>query len=140
MEQERRIALMKTKNTESESRLGKTAYRPIWGLWLSIGIRAIHQVGAAMVLAAIFLVDGSHVPSLYLYLAGGSGIALCIAEGARHRQMHRELSGMITVIKCVLLGLALHGFVTPVIGIPVAFLVASVGAHAPRHVRHRLLY
>ncbi|WP_163338838.1 hypothetical protein [Desulfopila sp. IMCC35008] len=125
---------------ECENRLGRTANRPIWGLWFSIGIRAIHQVGAAMVLAAIFLIDGSQVPSLYLYLAGGSGVVLCIAEGARHRQMHREFSGMITVLKCVLLGFAFHGFVNPAFGVTCAFLIASVGAHAPRHVRHRLLY
>lgn len=131
---------MGKKLKERDSRLGRTANRPIWGLWLSIGVRAIHQVGAAMVLAAIFLVDGSHVQPLYLYLAGGSGVVLCIAEGVRHRQMHRELSGMITVLKCLLLGLAFHGFVEPAIGVTCAFLIASVGAHAPRHVRHRLLY
>jgi hypothetical protein len=140
MEQDKRIARMGKKNSKSDNRLGCTAYRPIWGLWLSIGIRAIHQAGAAMVLAAVFLLDGFSVPSLYLYLAGGSGVALYIAESARHRQMHREMSGVLTVMKCVLLGLAFHGFVNPVIGVPVAFLIASVGAHSPRHVRHRLLF
>ena len=83
---------------KGSAELGRTEDRPIWGLWFSIIIRAVHQVGAALVLAAGCLVEG--IPRFSLWLAVISGFVLLLAEAARHRQIHREGSCAVTVVKC----------------------------------------
>ncbi len=47
---------------------------------------------------------------------------------------------MITLVKILLLGAAWHGFLPLQGTVLLAFLVASIGAHAPKKVRHRLLF
>ncbi|MCK5516440.1 MAG: hypothetical protein KAI39_06160, partial [Desulfobulbaceae bacterium] len=79
-------------------------------------------------------------PPLYLLLAILSGIALLIVEGMRHRQMFRELSGLSTFIKLILLGAAYHGFLPVTPTILAAFILASISSHAPKLFRHRLLF
>lgn len=120
--------------------LGRTGYRPFWVLKLSICIRAVHQIGAAVFLASFLLDEISSPPPFYLLLAIGSGIALVLVEGMRHRQMHRELSGLSTFIKLVLLGAAYHGFLPQTLTILAVFILASISSHAPKLFRHRLLY
>lgn len=112
----------------------------MWGLWLSICIRALHQLGAAFFLASFLLGYGGEQAQNIMYLVLVSGVALCIAEGARHRQMYREVSGFVTFCKCVLIGLGFHGFLPPGPAVLAGFIVASIGAHAPKQVRHRLLF
>jgi len=120
--------------------LGSVHYRPTWVLYLSIGIRAAHQVGAAIFLAG-FLTGREHQPwNFYLYLTVFTGLALCGTEGMRHRQLHRELAGMATVVKCFLIGMAYHGFLWPRSMVLIGFVLASLAAHAPRNMRHRLLW
>ncbi len=118
--------------------LGRTEDRPIWGLWFSILVRSIHQLGAALVLAAVFFLEG--IPGFSLWFAVVSGVLLLLAEAARHRQIHREVSGAATFVKCGLIGLAIHGVLSLSIGVTAGFLIASVAAHAPKNVRHKLLY
>jgi Ni/Fe-hydrogenase subunit HybB-like protein len=133
--------------TEQENReksdniqLGRTGYRPFWVLKLSICIRALHQVGAAVFLTAFLLNEIPSPPPLYLLLAILSGIALLIVESMRHRQMLRELSGLSTFIKLLLLGAAYHGLLPVVPTILAAFILASISSHAPKLYRHRLLF
>ncbi len=133
--------------TKQESRentdniqLGRTGYRPFWVLKLSICIRALHQVGAAVFLTAFLLDEIPSPPPLYLLLAILSGIVLLIVEGMRHRQMFRELSGLSTFIKLILLGAAYHGFLPVTPTILAAFILASISSHAPKLYRHRLLF
>ena len=51
----------KEKRESEHIQLGQTGYRPFWVLKLSIFIRAVHQVGAAVFLAA-FLLDEIAAP------------------------------------------------------------------------------
>ncbi len=129
------------KPTEREAtHLGKIGYRPFWVLKLSIILRAIHQVGVAVFLASFLLDEIVAPPTPYLILAVVSGIALYFAEWMRHREIYRELSGVSTVLKLILLGLAYHEVFPQTPTIIIAFLLASVASHAPKLYRHRLLF
>ncbi len=120
--------------------MGRIGNRPYWVLNLSLFIRAVHQVGAALFLASFLLDEVEHLPSLYLVIVFVSGAALFFTEWMRHRQICRELSGVSTLVKLLLLGLAYHGFLPPSITVLLAFVLASVSAHTTKQVRHRLLY
>ena len=120
--------------------MGRIGHRPYWVLNLSIVIRAIHQVGAAVVLATFLLGSDDGPPLAYLVLASLSGILLLFTEWMRHRQIMRELSGLVTMVKLLLLGAAYHAFLPQTGTVVLAFLLASVGSHAPKLLRHRLLY
>lgn len=119
--------------------LGRIGKRPLWVLYLSIGVRAVHQVGVAVVLASVLLGD-MEVPASYLIVATLSGMVLMVTEGMRHRQFYREFSGLATLIKVILLGLAFHGPLSMTVTVVITFILASISAHVPKIVRHRLLY
>ena len=124
---------------EGSAKMGRIGDRPLWALNLSLLARAAHQVGAAVFLAA-FLLDAIPRPPLgYVVIALLSGGLLLASEWLRHRQIFRELAGMITLVKLLLLGAAYHGFLPPLETVLLAFVIASIGAHAPKKVRHRLL-
>jgi hypothetical protein len=127
-------------HNENSPKLGRIGYRPYWVYKLSPLIRAVHQVGAAVFLGACLLDAVSWPPIFYVVVALVSGGLLLVIEWLRHRQLFRELAGMITVAKILLLGAAYHGFL-PLSGTTLlAFVMASIGAHAPKRVRHRLLF
>jgi hypothetical protein len=120
--------------------LGSVHHRPDWVLYLSIGIRAAHQVGAAIFLAG-FLLGWEHQPrNFYIYLTVFTGLVLCCTEMSRHRQLFREVAGVATVAKCLLIGLAFHGFLWPSAVVLLGFVLASLAAHAPKNIRHRMLW
>lgn len=122
------------------SGMGRIGDRPRWVLYLSLPIRAIHQIGAAVVLTAYLLGALPGPPTLYLILAWVSGALLLLTEWMRHRQIFRELAGCITLVKILVIGAAYHGFLPPLETVLLAFVIASLGAHAPKQVRHKLLY
>ena len=123
-----------------DSRLGQTADRPYW-IWLvSIFIRAVHQVGAAVFLAVFLLPGQPDLPRTYLVLATVTGGLLMVFEMLRHRQLLRETAGLATLIKLVLMGMALHGWLPGAPAILIAFVLAAIFAHAPKHIRHRRLF
>ncbi len=122
------------------AKLGKVGYRPLWILKLSICLRAIHQVGAAVFLSSYLLEEVNGPPVMYLSLAIISGVALLLAEAMRHRQIYRELSGLSTIIKLILLGLAFHNIFPQTITVVTVFLLSSLSSHAPKLYRHRLLF
>ena len=124
---------------EHNEKMGRIGNRPFWVLNLSILIRAVHQIGAAIFLAAYLLDVIPGPPVFYVIIALISGGLLLATEWMRHRQIFRELAGMITVIKILLLGAAYHGFLPLQETALLAFFIASLGAHAPKKVRHRLL-
>ncbi|MBE9534666.1 MAG: hypothetical protein IMF03_06655 [Proteobacteria bacterium] len=125
---------------ESSAEMGRIGYRPYWVLSLSILIRAVHQIGAAVFLAAYLLDVIPGPPRLYVAIVFFSGGLLLFTEWMRHRQIYRELSGAVTMAKLLLLGAAYHGFLPAQGTVLLVFLIASVGSHAPKKVRHRLLY
>lgn len=125
---------------ESSAKMGKIGYRPYWALNLSILIRAVHQIGAAVFLAAYLLDAIPGPPKVYVLIACFSGGALLVTEWMRHRQIFRELAGTITMVKLLLLGAAYHGFLPLPGTVLLVFFIASVGSHAPKKVRHRLLF
>ncbi len=119
--------------------MGRVGERPLWILVAGIFIRALHQVGAGVFLAS-FLLDNVALPSCYLYLVMLTGILLVCTEAMRHQQLYRELSGVTVVLKMVLIGLAFHGLLPERLTMIAAFLLAAVIAHAPKVIRHRLLF
>lgn len=126
--------------SEDSVKMGRIGYRPYWVLNISLLIRAVHQVGAAVFLAAYLLDAIPEPPMLYVVVAILSGGLLFVSEWMRHRQIFREMSGSITMVKLLLLGAAYHGFLPLQGTVLLVFLIASVGSHAPKKVRHRLLF
>ena len=123
-----------------DNKMGRIGNRPYWILNFSILIRAVHQVGAAVFLTTFLLNEIVHPPSFYLVIVFASGVVLFLAEWMRHRQILRELSGVFTIVKLLLIGAAYHGFLSAPVAVLLAFVLASIGAHAPKLVRHRLLF
>lgn len=121
-------------------KMGRIGNRPYWVLGLSIVVRAIHLIGAAVVLATFLLGDMTRPSALYAGIALGSGIVLLFTEWIRHRQIYRELAGVATFAKMLLLGAAYHGLLPMQGTVLLVFFLASVAAHAPKLVRHRLLF
>lgn len=119
---------------------GRIGDRPYWAYILAIFIRAIHQIAAAVFLAAYLLDAIPGPPISYTAAAFLSGGLLLAIEWWRHRQAFRELSGVITLVKVLLLGAAYHGFLPRPATVLLVFVIASIAAHAPKKVRHRLLY
>ncbi len=134
------MAVEKSNKHTQDSRLGQTADRPYW-IWLvSIFIRAIHQVGAAVFLAVFLLPGRPELPRTYLVLAIVTGGLLMVFEMLRHRQLLREPAGLATLVKLVLMGMALHGWLPGAPAMLTAFVLAAIFAHAPKHIRHRRLF
>lgn len=125
---------------ENSEKMGRIGARPYWVLNLSILIRALHQIGAAVFLTAYLLDAIPGPPKLYVVIAFLSGGLLLTTEWLRHRQIFRELAGIISIVKLLLLGAAYHGFLPMSATVLLVFVIASVGAHAPKKVRHRLLF
>lgn len=124
----------------SDSRLGRTADRPYWIWMTSIFIRALHQVGAAVFLAVFLLPGHPGLPRIYLILAIVTGMMLMITEMLRHRQLLRESAGLTTLVKLVLMGMAVHGWLPAAPTMLTAFVLAAFFAHAPKNIRHRQLF
>lgn len=128
------------KTCENGARMGRIGNRPYWVRNLSILLRTVHQVGGAVFLAAYLLDALPGLPLSYILLALVSGVLLFGAEWWRHRQSYRETSGVVTLVKVLLLGAAFHGYLPGQATVLFAFVLASLSAHAPKQVRHRLLY
>jgi len=127
------------REARQKAQLGKIGDRPYWVLLFSVLVRALHQVGAAVFLAVVLVLD-KPAPGTYVQLAYWTGALLAVTEWLRHRQMYRELSGVGTVLKLLLIGAGLHGLLPLKFAVMAAFLVASVCSHLPKNLRHRLLY
>jgi hypothetical protein len=122
--------------------MGRIGGRPFWVLGLSIFTRAIHLVGAGVVLTFFLLFEGegAKAPFAYTLLTVGSGLLLLFTEWLRHRQIWREFAGVATFVKVILLGAIFHGLLPGRETMLLVFVLASVAAHAPKLVRHRLLF
>jgi hypothetical protein len=134
-----KMAEMSRNGRDAADKMGRIGNRPYWILSLSIVIRAIHLIGAAVVLATFLLGGMARPPALYAGIAFGSGTVLLFTEWMRHRQIYRELAGVATFGKMLLLGAAYHGLLPMPETVLLIFFLASVAAHAPKLVRHRLL-
>jgi uncharacterized membrane protein YhaH (DUF805 family) len=128
------------KNCKNGAKMGRIGDRPYWIFSLSILVRALHQVGAAIFLAAILLDLQPQPPARYMVLGFVTGVVLLASEWLRHRQVHRELAGVVTFVKLVILGAAFHGLLPAQGAVLLAFILASIGSHAPKEFRHRLLF
>ncbi len=119
--------------------LGRTWYRPLWLFWGSLLVRTAHLLAVALFLGSV--VFGHQRASLWLvWAAMGSGLLLIVTEGVRHREMYREFFGVVTMVKCLLLGAAMHQLLPQLPVFFVVFVVAALAAHAPKQLRHRLLW
>lgn len=121
-------------------RLGRLGDRPYWIYIFSIFIRAVHQVGAGVFLTSFLFKDTMSLPRLYLIVVSVSGVLLLVAEAMKHRQLLRELLGVSTMIKLVILGLVYHDWVPATLPVLFAFVLSSICSHAPKSFRHRLLF
>lgn len=129
-----------SKDHDKEIRMGRIGSRPFWVLNLSIVVRAFHQIGAAVFLASFLFKESLSPPPAYFYLVFLSGFGLVFTEWLRHRQLFREISGIATALKLVLLGAAYHQFLPITSTVVVIFFFASICSHAPKSIRHRLLF
>ena len=120
--------------------MGRKADRPYWVLVLSILIRAAHQIGAAVFLSSFLFGIPLKLPVFYLVLVSVSGGMLLITESIRHRQFFREVIGVSTIIKLILIGIAVHGGIAVNILVMTSFVLASVCSHMPKKIRHRLIF
>lgn len=125
--------------TKDRVAMGRVQRRPLWMLITGIGIRALHQVGAALYLASYIFPKTLVLPQFYLWLCLISGFLLFATEWARHREIYRELAGLATFVKLLLFGAAFHNILPATATVVAAFILASICAHAPKNVRHRLL-
>lgn len=123
-----------------EIAMGRIGSRPYWVLSLSIVIRALHQLGAAVFLASFLFTESVFLPPVYLYLVFVTGFALVFTEWLRHRQLFREVSGIATSVKLILLGAAYHHFFPMTGTVIITFFLASICSHAPKNIRHRLVF
>lgn len=119
---------------------GPVSPRPYGVVLLSVVIRALHQVGAAVYLGSYLLDVSAGPPQFYLWLCFGSGLLLLCTEGMRHRMWYREVCGAATIVKLALLGIAFHGYLPAAATVVTAFIIAALGAHLPKDIRHRILY
>jgi len=117
---------------------GRIGNRPLWVLYLSICLRAAHLFCASVFIAIYLLQDV--VDGLFLSAAIVTGAILLTLESMRHRQIYRESVGIATAVKLLLLGFVVHqaGFGKPLL--VAIFLLAAIISHAPRNIRHRLLF
>jgi hypothetical protein len=131
---------MSSEEDNSEPNLGPVGPRPYWVVLASVVIRAMHQVGSAVYLSSFLLDSIAGPPAFYLWLAVGTGVALVGTEAMRHRALYREVAGLATMLKVVLLGSAFHGYLPETATVVVAFLAAALAAHLPKNIRHRLVF
>jgi hypothetical protein len=110
------------------SRMGRIGHRPFWILHLSVLIRAVHQVGAAVYLAAYLLGAGISPTSGYALVAYFSGVLLVFTWP--DRQLYREIAlatlSFSSVPRCIL---------PAVWAVLTAFVLASICAHLPKQLR-----
>ncbi|MBT8354561.1 MAG: hypothetical protein KJO60_08565 [Desulfofustis sp.] len=131
---------MSSEKADAELKLGPVGPRPYWVVLVSVVIRAIHQIGGAVYLSSFLLDEIVGPPAFYLWLAVISGVALVGTETMRHRQLYREVAGLATIFKVVLLGIAFHGYLPETATVVVAFFAAALAAHLPKNIRHRLVF
>lgn len=134
---------MRQKSANSEmnnTKIGRIGDRPLWMRHLSVPVRALHLVGVAVLLAAYLLHIPGGAPQPYLWMAVVTGLLLMGADALQHRQLLRELTGVVTLVKILVFGAAFHGFFPLLETTLLLFIVAAITAHAPKHVRHRLLF
>ena len=127
-------------NESNGVRMGKKADRPYWVLILSILVRAAHQIGAGVFLSSFLFKGSITLPGFYLVLVLVSGGMLLITESIRHRQFFREVIGISTIIKLILIGMAVHGGIAVKFLVVTSFVLASVCSHMPKKARHRLIF
>lgn len=129
------------KSRNRNDKIGIIADRPYWMVYVSLASRAIHQLGAAVFLATYILSpENTHAWKVSLLVAAISGFLLLGVEAIRHRQFLREVFGLSTIFKLVLVGFAHHGWLPAIPSVSAAFLLASLVSHAPKAVRHRLMF
>ena len=102
--------------------------------------RAAHLLAASAVLGACLWNVGDRGVHWWWLAAGVSGGLLILAELLKHVELYREVAGWSTVLKLLLLALALAAPVAAPWLMSAAFVVAVVGGHAPRVWRHRRLF
>ncbi len=127
------------RNIDGIALTGRIGDRPYWVLLISVAVRAVHQVGAAVYLTS-FIIEGiAGPPEFYLGMAVLSGILLFFTESMRHRQIYREISGLGTFAKLLLLGVAYHQILPAPQTVLAAFVLSSISAHLPKDIRNRLV-
>ncbi|WP_321532152.1 hypothetical protein [uncultured Desulfuromonas sp.] len=129
-----------SKRPRKNEKIGVIADRPYCFVYVSLISRALHQLGAAIFLAT-YILSPANSPAwrISLMLTVASGMVLLGSEAIRHRQFLREVFGLSTLFKLVLVGFAHQGLLPAIPSVTIAFLLASLVSHAPKAVRHRLI-
>jgi hypothetical protein len=106
----------------------------------SVFVRAAHLLAASAVAGAFLLaVEDARLLGWWI-AAAASGLLLLVFEFLRHRELYREIAGWSTILKLLLIGLIPAVPAAAVWLMSAAFVVAVLGAHLPRGIRHRKLF
>jgi hypothetical protein len=125
---------------EDKSSIGRVGDRPYWIRSGSVFVRAAHLLAASAVAGVYLLGVRDADAGAWWIVAGVSGVLLLAAEFLRHRELHRELGGWSTILKLILIaGIPAAPALAPWL-MSAAFVVAVLGAHAPKRWRHRRLF
>jgi hypothetical protein len=119
--------------------LGRVGHRPYAAVWFSVLCRAIHQLGAGLLLAALIFTSVGAPPGWVWWLTAVSGVLLVVLEWWRHRELYREVAGVATAVKLLLVVAAIHGLIPQLGGLLAVFMLAAVAAHVPKDIRHRVI-
>lgn len=103
----------------------------------SVFVRAVHLLAASAVLGTVLSGAGGRDAHGWWAAAAASGAALLVTEFLQHPTIHREGAGLATAAKLALAAAALALPTAAPWLLGAAFVVAALGAHAPRTIRHR---
>ncbi|WP_303720692.1 hypothetical protein [Malonomonas rubra] len=127
------------KNNEP-GKIGRVADRPDPVRYLSILVRSLHQIAVALFIGSFLFNDNDRITGTFLIFVASSGLLLLALEGLRHRQFYREFFGLITFIKFVIIGFSYHHLLPPTPALMFVYFIAATISHAPKRIRHRLIF
>ncbi len=106
--------------------------------WISIALRSAHLAGVVMTGVGVMAAGSSPHYAAALMLATGGG--LFAIDLRQHRDLWREVAGVFTLCKLVVvLGMMLlPGIARPLFWL--ALVASAVISHAPHAVRHRRVF
>jgi len=106
--------------------------------WISIALRSAHLAGVVMTGVGVIAAESFPHYAAALMLATGAG--LFAIDLRQHRDLWREVAGVFTLFKLVvvLAMLLLPGIARPLFWL--TLVASSVISHAPHAVRHRRVF
>jgi len=129
-----------TKKEDEKVRIGTKRALPPAIRTGSVFIRALHLFPASMLLAGIWFGIPKSELGIFWMFVGISGIILLATEMFSHPGLYRQGAGLAIFLKLVLVSLISFAGEWAGVLMILAFFIAVLGAHFPKHLRHRILF